>query len=460
MEVVSPEHTRKLRRKYILTDLVCLVLTWFIVNYVRHNFFGVYTTPTDVMYWVFLVLFLMGWVGLYALAGCYNHPHHRSRMTDLILSFSTSIIGCVILLFVMIINDTVNSYSDYIETFFVLFSVQFLFSFIPRVSITSHTMRRFDRYEICFPTIILGSGKNALMVKEAIENHHSNGMFIDSLVDASDKIDMEALLRTIETKKIKNAIIAPDEDKLKLVRDLMPALFECGVNVFVLADTYDIAIGGMSALDLYSVPLISMARHRMPQWQKNVKWVMDKFAAIFAIIVFSPVLLYSAYKIKKGSPGPIFYRQTRIGLKGRPFKIFKFRSMYVSNEQNSAIHLTKDDDPRIVGKWGHTMRKYRIDELPQFFNVLKGDMSMVGFRPEQPYFVQQLIERDPHYAMLYCMRPGITSWGMVKYGYAENVDEMLRRAQYDYLYLDNGSLAIDIKIAFYTIKTIVTGKGK
>lgn len=460
MQVVTREHSKKLRLKYIATDFVCLVATWFIVNFIRHNFFGVYTTPTDIMYWVFLVLFLLGWMGLYAIAGCYNHPHHHSRMSDLNTSLTTSVIGCVILLFVMILNDTVNTYSDYIETFFVLFVVQFLLSFIPRVLITNNTMSRFERYEIFFPTLIIGTGKDARTVKDAIENHHSNGMYVKGMVETKSGVDLDSLQLILKEKKIKNVIIAPDEGKMQMVSRLMPILFEKGVNIFLLADTYDIAIGGMSALDIFSIPLISLSRQRMPQWQRNVKWMTDKVLALLAIVFLSPVLLYSAYKIKKGSPGPIIFKQTRIGLKGHPFKIYKFRSMYVSNEQNNSVHLTKEDDPRIAGKWGHTMRKYRIDELPQFFNVLKGDMSMVGFRPEQPYYVRQLIDRDPHYAMLYCMRPGITSWGMVKYGYAENIDEMIRRAKYDYLYVDNGSLAVDVKIAFYTVKTIVTGKGK
>ncbi len=459
-QIVTPALCNRLRIKYILTDVVCTVFSWVSVNFVRHNFFGIYTSPDDPNYWFFLVFYLLGWLSLYTLAGCYNHPHHHSRMGDLIASLSTSVVGCVLLLFVMILNDTVNGYQDYIETFFVLFLIQFSFSFFPRMFITLGTLSKFERRSLIFPTLLVGDGKKVHEVDEAIDEHHSNGMYVEGRVDVRSVSDFPELVEKIKTLRIKNVIIAPDDNKMELVRLLMPTLFQCQVNIYLYADSYEMAIGRMSALDIYAVPLISLSRASMPQWQRNVKWMLDKVMATLAIVFLSPLLLFTAYKIKKGSPGPIIYRQNRVGLKGNEFQIYKFRSMYVSNDKEHSYHLTGDSDPRIVGKWGHLMRKYRIDELPQFFNVLKGDMSLVGFRPEQPYFVQQLIEHDPHYAMLYCMRPGITSWGMVKYGYAENVEQMLRRAQYDYLYIDNGSLAVDVKIIFYTIKTIFTGKGK
>src|SRR5690606_26816587 len=163
-------------------------------------------------------------------------------------------------------------------------------------------------------------------------------------------------------------------------------------------------------------------------------------------------------RVKWSSPGPIFYRQERIGLNGKPFHLVKFRSMYLDAEKDGP-QLASDNDPRIT-PIGHFMRKYRLDELPNFWNVLKGDLSLVGPRPERQFFINQIVEQEPHYRQLLKVRPGITSWGQVKYGYASNVDEMLQRLKFDILYIENMSLLLDLKIMFYTVLVLVQGKGK
>jgi lipopolysaccharide/colanic/teichoic acid biosynthesis glycosyltransferase len=157
------------------------------------------------------------------------------------------------------------------------------------------------------------------------------------------------------------------------------------------------------------------------------------------------------------SRGPLFYKQERIGKNGKPFTIYKFRSMYVDAEQNGP-ELSSEKDPRIT-PFGRFMRKSRLDEIPNFINVLKGDMSLVGPRPERQHFIDQIIEKAPQYIQLLKVRPGITSWGQVKYGYAKNIDEMVRRMKYDLIYLDNMSLYVDFKIMIYTFLTILKRKG-
>ena len=157
------------------------------------------------------------------------------------------------------------------------------------------------------------------------------------------------------------------------------------------------------------------------------------------------------------SKGPVFYSHERIGKYGKPFTIFKFRSMYLESEKNGPA-LSSKYDTRIT-KFGRFMRKSRLDELPQFYNVLIGDMSLVGPRPERQFFIDQIVKQAPHFTHLHKVRPGITSWGQVKFGYAENVEEMIQRLKYDIIYIENMSLYVDIKILIYTIKIIFKGQG-
>ena len=196
----------------------------------------------------------------------------------------------------------------------------------------------------------------------------------------------------------------------------------------------------------------------MPEWQYSLKRIADIVVSILAMIILSPVYLATAIIVKCTSPGPVFYAQERIGYHGKPFKMHKFRSMYVDAEQAGPA-LSKDDDPRIT-PFGRFMRKVRLDEIPQFYNVLKGTMSLVGPRPERQFYIDQIVKRAPEYLLLQRVKPGITSWGQVKYGYASTVDEMVERLRYDLLYLDNMSITTDIKILLYTVIIILQGRGK
>jgi exopolysaccharide biosynthesis polyprenyl glycosylphosphotransferase len=209
---------------------------------------------------------------------------------------------------------------------------------------------------------------------------------------------------------------------------------------------------------IFGVPLIELSHEHMPAWQENIKRVMDVFVSIVALMLLLPFFVFLAIGVKMSSRGPIFYSHERIGRYGKPFSIYKFRSMVVDAEKDGPA-LSSKHDSRITN-FGKFMRKMRFDELPQFYNVLKGDMALVGPRPERLYYIEQIVQRAPHYHMLFKVRPGITSWGQVKFGYAENIDEMIERLKYDIIYLENMSLYVDIKILIYTLKTVFEGSGK
>jgi len=196
----------------------------------------------------------------------------------------------------------------------------------------------------------------------------------------------------------------------------------------------------------------------MPEWQANLKRISDVIFASFVLVLGMPFFLCIAAIIKLGSKGPVLFKQERIGKDGLPFNIYKFRSMYTDAEKNGPA-LSKEGDSRIT-PFGRFLRKSRIDEFPQFYNVFIGDMSLVGPRPERQYFIDQIVQIAPHYKHLNKVRPGITSLGQVKYGYAQNVSEMVERLKYDILYIENMSFAMDLRILLYTILVMVQGRGK
>jgi exopolysaccharide biosynthesis polyprenyl glycosylphosphotransferase len=217
-------------------------------------------------------------------------------------------------------------------------------------------------------------------------------------------------------------------------------------------------LGSVKMNQVFGTALIEINQEIMPKWQIVLKRILDMLIASICLLILSPLIIYLAIKVKQSSVGPIFYRQERIGFQGLPFRIIKFRSMYENAEENGP-QLSKDDDQRCT-PIGAIMRKWRLDELPQFWNVLLGEMSLVGPRPERKFYIDQIMEKAPHYRHLLKVRPGITSWGQVKYGYASNVEQMIQRLKYDILYMENRSIALDFKIIFYTLVVLFQGTVK
>jgi exopolysaccharide biosynthesis polyprenyl glycosylphosphotransferase len=262
----------------------------------------------------------------------------------------------------------------------------------------------------------------------------------------------------IDRHEIEEVIVAVDSSEHHLLENILTRLCYRPVVVKVLPDYYDIISGSVKTSNVYDAVLIHIHPDLMPDWQRVCKRTIDILVSALSLIVLLPFLLFAAIMVVFSSKGPIIYKQQRIGLFGRPFYIYKFRSMFVEAERAGPA-LSSKLDPRITS-WGRTMRKWRIDELPQFFNIVKGDMSLVGPRPERKHYIDIISGSHAHYKYLHKVKPGLTSWGMVQFGYAENVNEMIERMKYDLLYIENCSLALDLKIIMYTFMVIFQGRGK
>lgn len=467
---------KKAIRQLIVLDYVASSLAWFTLwMYRQHaltklDYFDTLTLFIARDYINTLIVVPGAWLLAYLLSGTYFDLYRKSRLNEINRTLISCIIGCMALSMIVFANDSAD-YSYFINEFSRYLLIHTVFALVFRLFILYRVKKNLVNGKVGFNTLIIGGNQQAINIYKQV--HDSPKVlgnifkgFIYSSKEASNGMSkylpqlghITHLEDIIDKNEIEEVIVAVDSSEHHLLEDIVTRLCYRPVVVKVLPDYYDIISGSVKTSNVYDAVLIHIHPDLMPDWQRVCKRTIDIFFSALALIVLSPFLLFTAIMVKLSSKGPIIYKQERIGRFGRPFNIYKFRSMYTDAEVAGPA-LSSKADPRIT-PWGRFMRKWRIDELPQFVNIIKGNMSLVGPRPERQHFIDIISDTHAHYKYLLKVKPGLTSWGMVQFGYAENVDEMIQRMKYDLLYIENCSLALDIKIILYTIMVLFQGRGK
>jgi len=450
-------------------DVLMLVLSWVIYYFIRveSGLFQYYTKPEFLLPMFVITVY---WLILFWFFGLYQSWYAKSRLDELITIFKTVTFGVLVLFFAIFIDDiSTNSPANSRLLILIYWFIVLSFVSVGRLSVRTFQRKLLEAGIGARNTIIVGFNEKGREIFDLILKYPALGYKVVGFVrtdkrkggeykgvkvlGTADKIN--EIIRENEVKEVIFALESSEHDKL------LELIGKCkeDVNFKIVPDLYDAISGQARTNQIYGFPLIEIMPEIMQPWERVVKRLIDIVVSLIVLGLGLPLWVLIAILIKIDSRGPVIYKQERVGKDGKIFTLYKFRSMYENAEALTGPTWATKNDPRVT-RVGKILRKLHLDEIPQFINVLKGDMSLIGPRPERPVFVEKLSKEIPLYRRRLKVKPGITGWAQVKYKYDESIEDVKKKLQYDLFYIENMSLRMDLKIIAYTILHILSGKGQ
>jgi exopolysaccharide biosynthesis polyprenyl glycosylphosphotransferase len=452
-------NARTQRIVLLVTDLVTISLAWIAYYHVRvrTGWLDVPIEPDFLAPMAFVYLF---WALLFFLVGLYRPFYAASRFDELALLFKTISFGCLFLFFVIFFDDAASAASVSSRLLIVIYWAILLATVGTGRLLLRSLQRRL---------LINGIGVHKTMIRDEVAKYPALGLRVAGFVrleqqwsgPAADPTPvlggLDDLATIIPGHDIRETLIAVDAADHERLLQIVTRCSAFNIGVKIVPDLYEIISGLAKTNAIYGFPLIDVSPQLMKPWEEGAKRLIDLAVAGLVLIAGLPVWLLIALAIKIDSRGPVLYRQERVGMDGKHFRIIKFRSM-VADAEKAGPQWALKIDPRIT-TIGRSLRKLHLDEIPQVWNVLRGEMSLVGPRPERPVFVEELIREIPLYPRRLRVRPGVTGWAQVKHKYDESIEDVRKKVQYDLYYIENMSLRMDMKIIFSTVSHMLMGKG-